>query len=67
MALYAIEPWGEFRADLRSGVAAAALCNMWIAKGRRYQPADFVFETVKPPQTPEEQRAILRGIVAKEH
>ena len=38
-----IEPWGEERADLRSGIHAAATVNLWRGKGQRpCQASDFM-------------------------
>lgn len=65
-AWYQIEPWGEIRGDLRMGILASALVNMWSAKGRRTTPADFLpnFQqttfTPRARQTPQQMLAILR-------
>lgn len=40
--LYQIAPWGEERADLRMGISTSALVNMWISKGQRIKPTDFI-------------------------
>lgn len=45
MALYAIDPWDENRADLRAGEIAAAATNAAGAKkfdGSDFVPADFM-------------------------
>lgn len=39
LAYDSIEPFGEERADLRSALAASALCNTW---GAETMPADFM-------------------------
>ena len=39
MAYYELEPWGEERADLRAGIIASAMANVWGAKTK---PADFM-------------------------
>lgn len=52
MAEEAISPRGEDRADLRSGLAASAIANLWIEKGQKYKPADFLLaapEKQAPP------------------
>ena len=42
-AYYRLEPWGEERADLRSGVVAALICNALRGKGGKVRaPQDFV-------------------------
>lgn len=40
MAYSVVEPWGEERADLRSGVHGAALVNSWAGK-EVVKPDDF--------------------------
>ena len=43
MAFYAIEPWGESRADLRMGILASVQANIW--RGKDSQPfgaSDFI-------------------------
>ena len=49
-----LEPWGEERADLRSGIHAAATVNLWRGKGQRpAQASDFMpkFGPAEPSQT----------------
>ena len=42
-AFYALDPFGEERADLRMGVLASVLSNLFRGKrGRRKAPADFM-------------------------
>jgi len=42
-AYYRLEPWGEERADLRSGVVAALISNAFRGKGGKVQkPQDFM-------------------------
>jgi hypothetical protein len=63
-AFYNLEPWGDERADLRSGLAASALCNLWTAKGsHRYKASDFLmnFEETEP-QTPDQMKAMLQAL-----
>ena len=39
---YAVEPWGDYRADLRAGVISQTLVRMLGAKGVRPKPLDFM-------------------------
>ncbi len=39
---YQVEPWGDFRADLRAGIVASTLVRMMGAKGARPKPLDFM-------------------------
>ena len=40
-----MEPFGERRADLRSGIAASVLGNLWIASGNPLEPEMFDVES----------------------
>lgn len=43
MAYYGIEPWGEDRADLRSGILASITANINRKKNTKpYSPIDFM-------------------------
>jgi hypothetical protein len=43
IALMAVDPWGEFRADLRNGILASMIGNMFLdKKGKPFKPSDFV-------------------------
>jgi hypothetical protein len=56
---YCIEPWGEFRDDLRM---ALAMFQVFCMKGgKRLKVADFLlkFEKSKTQQTPAEARKIM--------
>lgn len=48
---YQSDPWGEDRADLRSGIVASILANANSAKGRRFKAKDFLL--YPPPLDPE--------------
>ena len=65
-AYYALEPFGEWRADLRSGMAAASLFNLWRGENPPRKPSDFMlsFEPPEPPriQSQEEQRKICMAM-----
>lgn len=59
MAYYRIDPFGEDRADLRAGIIASTMANVFRSRGRTFKPADFMpsFEP-KKPQSPAEMKAI---------
>lgn len=43
MALYAVEPWGEWRGDLQAGVVAATVANCNRGKDAPpFKPGDFI-------------------------
>jgi len=49
MAYFQLEPFGEGRADLRMGILASLVSNMFTKKGsKRYTPKDFMPEFDKP-------------------
>jgi hypothetical protein len=56
-----IEPWGETRADWRSGIVAAVIANVNRAKGQpAYSPETFIPRFgPQPEQGWEEQLAIV--------
>jgi len=63
---YTLEPWGEWRADLRAGIIAAASVSPYTK--RRITPKDFMpkFERkANKRQTVEEQKSMLAAF-AKE-
>jgi hypothetical protein len=50
-AYYRIEPWGEERADLRSGVVAATVANANRGKKQKpFTPTDFMPLAEKRPE-----------------
>lgn len=58
------QPFGEQRADLRIGFAAAKLAALWTGKG--HKPADFMprFDGfARPKQAPAQMLAVLKGVV----
>jgi|TARA_R100001530_G_scaffold41605_1_gene31811 hypothetical protein len=62
IAFWRLDPWGEERADLRSGIIAAVTANVWSGKGRKAKPADFMpnfVEPDRPRQSMESQKAIF--------
>jgi len=70
VAYYQIEPWGETRADLRSGIVASTIANVWRGKGKKAYSADeFIpdFEKARRAtgkQSMQEQIAKARMITA---
>lgn len=68
MAFYNIEPWGEKRADLRHGYAAAVTYNLQRGRGARPLKAkDFMPDFSGPVrQSPEHIRNVL-VMYAKSH
>lgn len=70
---YAIEPWGEERADLRAGIVAAVIANCHRGKNTTpYSARDFmpdfrsIEERARPTQTSAEHWSILSAF-AKAH
>lgn len=64
MAYYQIEPFGDYRADVRSGVVAATLANANRAPNAKvFTPEDFMpfvavhADRLKPAATSEPERA----------
>lgn len=51
---YELEPWGESRADLRTGLAAATIGNL-LAEGKPFTPAHFMWNTPSPATTGEHE------------
>lgn len=48
---FEIEPWGEIRADMRSGIVAASIHNVyaeWVGKDKRFSAAEFMPYLEKP-------------------
>lgn len=53
-AYYELEPWGDERADLRSGLIAATVHNVWRGKGARAKTAlDFCPLIERPKAAPQ--------------
>lgn len=62
-------PFGEERADLRTGIMTSSLVNIQLARGqRRTRPIDYMplcrKHKKQARQAPMEMRAVLRGAVA---
>ncbi len=65
---YEVEPWGEERADLRSGIVASVLANVHRDSKRRpspYEPTDFMPFYTKPKPTPEQLAQKIRSALGR--
>jgi hypothetical protein len=61
---YALDPFGDQRADLRAGIIAATMSNRWRGKSENpLEPLDFCPFKIEPEQTPEQMQRVLRGIL----
>jgi hypothetical protein len=59
MAYSRIEPWGEEREDLRIGILASMIANMFREKGKKaYQPQDFILNF-----EPEDEEAKVQKMI----
>lgn len=59
-AYYRLEPFGEWRADVRSGIVASTMANIWRGKnGRRMSAKDFMPEFGQHATNPEKQTEFL--------
>jgi len=73
IAFYAIEPFGEQRADLRAAIVASVIANCNRGKNQKaFKPADFMpFKEAPPPKKPQsmsEQQApfkVLTQVLAQ--
>lgn len=66
-AYYAIEPFGEYRADLRAGLSTSTLVNMQ-SKRANTKPEDFLLEFKK--RSPDVDHAAMMNrfnAMAKQH
>ena len=58
MAYSRLEPWGEDRDDLRTGIVASVIANSNRGKGKKpYKPQDFM-----PDFEPEDEAAAIERI-----
>lgn len=49
-AFYSQEPWGEFRADLRTGIVASTIANIHRKpRAPAFTPIDFMPYAERPP------------------
>lgn len=63
---YELEPWGDQRDDLRTGIVASAAVAPYAKKGRQPRPIDFMpfADRSKPRQTDEQMRQQFKGFAA---
>jgi uncharacterized protein DUF4035 len=51
LEFYAVEPFGDTRADIRAGIISSTLANIHRAKGRKaYNPSDFMLFQEQPEE-----------------
>ncbi len=62
MAYYGLEPFGQEREALHAGIIAATVANANAAKGKTYQPSDFMPDFERKGQTADDMRAILNAM-----
>lgn len=60
MAYAQIEPFGEKRADLRAGIVASTMANIYRGKRKPFKAEDFMPEFERQEKAPEEMQAMLR-------
>ena len=64
--LWAIDPWGEDRADLRVAINTCATLAPWSKQGRSPRPAQFMpYTKSKPRRQSEEQIKAIATMIAK--
>ena len=60
---YRIEPWGEWRADLRAGTITAPLIRLWSKS--KPKPSEWIMDFMpKEPQDPDKMKWMLKGLAA---
>lgn len=64
LAYAEIEPFGDFRADVRAGIVASTIANVHRGKGQRaFGAADFMpFHKKQQPALAVEVRTFLKGL-----
>ena len=65
---YALEPWGDERADLRSGIVASILANTNRDPKKRpqpFEPTDFMPFYEKPKPSPQELAHKIRTALGR--
>lgn len=66
MAFYTLDPFGDQRADLRTGILAAVVNNRWRGKSEQpREPSDFMPFREQPEQTPQKIQRQLRSILGQ--
>lgn len=68
-AEYNIDPWGERRADLRSGIVASTVYNVNRGRGPSMKASEFMpdFEDKEPQTVAEMQARLLLATGARIH
>lgn len=67
--LYRVDPWGEWRDDLRAGIVASTVANV-MTTGGKFKPSDFVPDfdprAAEEPaeKTPEQLKDVLLKVTA---
>jgi hypothetical protein len=65
MAYDSLEPFGEQRADLRSGIVASTIANCHRSRGPAFKPQDFMPFVEKPSADPATALHALRKAFGK--
>lgn len=65
MAYYRLEPWGEWRADYRNGLALSTYLNTKLPKGKRVKPDDFMPNFGPPRRASAKELASKLEMLAK--
>lgn len=63
MAYWRVEPFGEERADLRSGIVSSVIASCMSASKKKYKPSDFMPDFgAKKKQTVEQMRVLIKQV-----
>jgi len=67
MAYARIEPFGEYRADLRAALITSTMANAWRgSKSKAYKIKDFLLNFEPPKQQSwQEMKSMLKKLVGK--
>jgi hypothetical protein len=66
MAYYSLEPFGDSRADLRTGIVASLIANIHRGKDQKpYKPEDFMPRIAEPEDEAERDRNLFAKIRAR--
>lgn len=65
MAYYTVEPFGEYRDDLRIAAMTCTMANMWRGKNTKaFKLDDFVLKFDPPPkQSASEMKTVLKSLM----
>jgi len=68
MAYYQINPFGEWRADLRNGITAAVMANAHRGRGARaFKAKDFIPQFDRPEKKTPAQLGAIFDLFARSH